>query len=141
MVLSCRFYGNRYPEVEDVVMVNVRSIAEMGAYVHLLEYNNIEGMILLSELSRRRIRSINKLIRVGRSECVVVIRVDKDKGKFYDKSPWKHCLSCITLAFYKFYCCIENVLMDMTQSPERTQKGLLEVCRRNSNTSGRRQSI
>ncbi|OTF72990.1 hypothetical protein BLA29_014996 [Euroglyphus maynei] len=37
-------------------------------------------MILLSELSRRRIRSINKLIRVGRSECVVVIRVDRDKG-------------------------------------------------------------
>lgn len=61
-------------------MVNVRSIAEMGAYVHLLEYNNIEGMILLSELSRRRIRSINKLIRLGRNECVVVIRVDKDKG-------------------------------------------------------------
>jgi len=61
-------------------MVNVRSIAEMGAYVDLLEYNNIEGMILLSELSRRRIRSINKLIRIGKSECVVVIRVDKDKG-------------------------------------------------------------
>ena len=63
-------------------MVNVRSIAEMGAYVHLLEYKNIEGMILLSELSRRRIRSINKLIRVGRNECVVVIRVDKEKGLF-----------------------------------------------------------
>jgi len=61
-------------------MVNVRSIAEMGAYVSLLEYNNKEGMILLSELSRRRIRSVNKLIRVGRNECVVVIRVDKDKG-------------------------------------------------------------
>ena len=37
-------------------------------------------MILLSELSRRRIRSINKLIRVGRIECVIVLRVDKDKG-------------------------------------------------------------
>lgn len=61
-------------------MVNVRSIAEMGAYVYLLEYNNIEGMILLSELSRRRIRSINKLIRVGKTEPVVVIRVDKEKG-------------------------------------------------------------
>nr|XP_046917799.1 eukaryotic translation initiation factor 2 subunit 1-like [Dermatophagoides farinae] len=80
MPLSCRFYRQKYPEVEDVVMVNVRSIGEMGAYVHLLEYNNIEGMILLSELSRRRIRSINKLIRVGRNECVVVIRVDRDKG-------------------------------------------------------------
>jgi len=82
MVLSCRFYKEKYPEVEDVVMVNVRSIAEMGAYVHLLEYNNIEGMILLSELSRRRIRSINKLIRVGKTEPVVVIRVDKEKGNF-----------------------------------------------------------
>lgn len=80
MPLSCRFYKQKYPEVDDVVMVTVRSIAEMGAYVHLSEYKNIEGMILLSELSRRRIRSINKLIRVGRSECVVVIRVDKDKG-------------------------------------------------------------
>ena len=78
--LSCRFYQHKFPEVEDVVMVNVRSIAEMGAYVSLLEYNNIEGMILLSELSRRRIRSINKLIRNGRNECVVVIRVDKEKG-------------------------------------------------------------
>lgn len=37
----------------------------MGAYVSLLEYNGIEGMILLSELSRRRIRSITKLIKVG----------------------------------------------------------------------------
>ncbi|EDW27438.1 GL20268 [Drosophila persimilis] len=80
MALTSRFYNERYPEIEDVVMVNVLSIAEMGAYVHLLEYNNIEGMILLSELSRRRIRSINKLIRVGKTEPVVVIRVDKEKG-------------------------------------------------------------
>jgi len=78
--LECRFYENKYPEVDDLVVVNVRSIAEMGAYVSLLEYDNIEGMILLSELSRRRIRSINKLIRVGRDEVVVVLRVDKEKG-------------------------------------------------------------
>lgn len=50
MVLSCRFYLQRFPEVEDVVMVNVRSIGEMGAYVHLLEYNNIEGKIPASAL-------------------------------------------------------------------------------------------
>ena len=45
-----------------------------------LEYDNTEGMILLSELSRRRIRSVQKLIRVGRNEVVVVLRVDKEKG-------------------------------------------------------------
>mmetsp|Transcript_14703 Transcript_14703/g.30001 ORF Transcript_14703/g.30001 Transcript_14703/m.30001 type:complete len:392 (+) Transcript_14703:258-1433(+) len=78
--LQCRFYEDEFPEVESLVMVNVRHIAEMGAYVSLLEYNNIEGMILLSELSRRRIRSINKLIRVNRNEVVMVLRVDKEKG-------------------------------------------------------------
>lgn len=61
-------------------MVQVKSIAEMGAYVSLLEYNGIEGMILLSELSRRRIRSISKLIKVGRQEPVMVLRVDEEKG-------------------------------------------------------------
>lgn len=77
---DCRMYERKYPQVEDLVIVQVKHVAEMGAYVSLLEYNNIEGMILLSELSRRRIRSINKLIRVGRTEIVVVLRVDEDKG-------------------------------------------------------------
>jgi len=76
----CRFYENEFPEVDECVMVNVHKIAEMGAYVHLLEYNKIEGMILLSELSRRRIRSVNKLIRVGKNEYAMVMRVDKEKG-------------------------------------------------------------
>ena len=64
-----RMYENKYPEVDDCIMVQVKSIAEMGAYVSLLEYNGIEGMILLSELSRRRIRSITKLIKVKEAGC------------------------------------------------------------------------
>lgn len=75
-----RFYEKQLPDTDEIVMCQVRQIAEMGAYVNLLEYDNAEGMILLSELSRRRIRSIQKLIRVGRNEVVVVLRVDKEKG-------------------------------------------------------------
>ena len=40
---DCRMYENKFPEVDSVVMVQVTSIAEMGAYVQLLEYNNTEG--------------------------------------------------------------------------------------------------
>lgn len=29
--LNCRLYEQKYPEVEDIVMVRVKSIAEMGA--------------------------------------------------------------------------------------------------------------
>jgi len=78
--LECRMYEARYPEVDTAVMIQVKNIADMGAYVSLLEYNNIEGMILFSELSRRRIRSVSSLIKVGRTEPVMVLRVDKEKG-------------------------------------------------------------
>lgn len=77
---TCRMYESPYPEVDDLVMVTVQQIADMGAYVTLNEYNNLEGMVLLSELSRRRIRSVQRLIRVGKTEVVVVLRVDREKG-------------------------------------------------------------
>ena len=60
---NCRFYENQFPAIDELVVVQVTQIAEMGVYVKLLEYDNIEGMILLSELSRRRIQNINKHIR------------------------------------------------------------------------------
>jgi translation initiation factor 2 subunit 1 len=78
--LTCRMYEDQYPSLDEIVMVNVTEIGDMGAYVTLLEYDNIPGMILLSELSKRRIRSIHKLCRVNRHEVVTVLRVDKDKG-------------------------------------------------------------
>ncbi len=81
--LNCRFYEQKYPENDDLVMVRVKSISEIGAYVSLLEYDNIEGLILSGELSRKRIRSVSQLIRVGRQETVVVLRVDTEKGKFF----------------------------------------------------------
>jgi len=77
---DCRFYEAEFPEVDELVKVQVKRIAEVAAHVTLLEYNNIEGMILLSDLSKRRIRSISKLIRVGRTEICMVLRVDKDKN-------------------------------------------------------------
>ncbi|KAJ2701924.1 hypothetical protein H4218_001168 [Coemansia sp. IMI 209128] len=80
MSSSCRFYEAEFPEPDDVVMVKIASINDLGAYVLLEEYNNIQGMISVADLSRRRIRSVQKLVRVGRNEAVVTLRVDKEKG-------------------------------------------------------------
>ncbi|KAJ1663872.1 hypothetical protein IW140_004550 [Coemansia sp. RSA 1813] len=77
---SCRFYESKFPEVDDVVMVRITSIKEVGAYVELEEYGTIEGVILMKELSKRRIRSVQKLVRVGRREAALVQRVDTEKG-------------------------------------------------------------
>ena len=35
----CRMYENELPKVDDVVMVNVRQIADMGAYVKLVSWS------------------------------------------------------------------------------------------------------
>lgn len=78
--LEGRFYEAAFPQLEEVVVVQVKRIVDMGAYVTLLEYDNKEGMMLLSELSKRRIRSVAKLLKVGRTEICMVLRVDEDKG-------------------------------------------------------------
>lgn len=42
-----RYYEQRYPEVDELVMVQVRQIAEMGAYVKLV------SLVLSANLYRR----------------------------------------------------------------------------------------
>lgn len=75
-----RFYKNKYPSEDDAVMVKINTVEDIGAYVSLLEYGNIEGMIALSELSKRKIRSLNKVLQVGSVEAVAVLHVDEEKG-------------------------------------------------------------
>ena len=66
--LSCRIYRNKYPNVDDVVLINIQNITDIGVYVDLFEYNNIEGMIILSELSRRRIKSVKQEVSLNKPE-------------------------------------------------------------------------
>lgn len=75
-----RFYRNKYPSLDEVVMVKVKSVEDIGAYVTLLEYGGIEGMIALSELTRRKIRSLAQVLQVGKIEPVCVLEVNEDKG-------------------------------------------------------------
>jgi len=64
------------PEKDKVVKVETYEIKDMGAYVRLLEYGGIEGFIQMSQVSKRRVRSIQKLLKIGRREMMEVLRVD-----------------------------------------------------------------
>ena len=168
-MFRCRHYENKYPEVDDLIVVQVKSIADIGArctlcaprrrrpsaalvcsmssdsfsaifllfrfvycvarfccvvrravirrafagaYVSLLEYENIEGMIPLTELSNRRIRSFHKLIRVGRIEIAVVLRVDKEKGVWFFRAR-SVCLRCRLPRVYVFWLAISFSLLHL----------------------------
>lgn len=121
-----RFYEAKYPEIDDLVMVQVKRVAEMGAYVQLLEYNNIEGMILLSELSKRRIRSVSKLIRVGRFEVVSVLRVDHAKG-YIDLSK-KRVAAPDASMLEEWYAKSKAVHSIMRHVSSHTEVSMAELC-------------
>ena len=65
-----------YPNINDITMVVPIKITELGIYVQLIEYNNIEGLIMLSDLSKSRIKSINKVVKIGKKFAASLQTVD-----------------------------------------------------------------
>lgn len=57
-------------------MVKYKIVEPDKAIVELLEYNR-EGMILATELTRKRTPSISKLVKIGNVEPAIVLKVDK----------------------------------------------------------------
>jgi len=74
------FYERKVPETDELVMVRVNSIDDMGVLCSLLEYNNLEGFLPLSEISRKRMRSVLRHVRVGQQQVLQVLRVDTERG-------------------------------------------------------------
>ncbi len=85
---NIKFYPQPSPKQEDVVIVKVTKVAEVGVYCKLMEYPNYHGLILLSEMSKRRIRSVAQLTRVGKLEPCVIMRIDTN-SKQVDMSKSK----------------------------------------------------
>jgi len=82
---ECRFYRNEWPEKDELVIVEIQNVNEDGAYVRLLEYNNREALILASSVTRKRVKNVKKILKLGTQDCMQVISVDKEGG-FIDLS-------------------------------------------------------
>ena len=54
----------------------------------MLEYDNREGMIMASECSRKRIKSVARVLKPGKEEALLVTKVDESEG-FIDLSRKK----------------------------------------------------
>lgn len=74
-----RFYKDKVPEVDDIVICTVKDIIEESIYVNLVEYN-IDGMVQLSNASSRRKRRSVCLLKKDKQYPLLVIAVDKEKG-------------------------------------------------------------
>jgi translation initiation factor 2 alpha subunit (eIF-2alpha) len=71
-----KFYENNFPEDGTIVAVRVDEINDFGVNVTLLEYD-LKGMVMAKEVSRKRIRTIKEVLRVGQETAAQVTKSDE----------------------------------------------------------------
>jgi len=67
------------PEVNEVVMCNIKKILFHSVFVDIEDYG-LEGMVHISEVSPGRIRNIRDYVKEGKKIVCKVLRIDKVKG-------------------------------------------------------------
>ena len=75
-----RFYNNKIPDIDDIVICQIKKIAKDAIYVTLLEYDNIEGMVQLANASIRRRRRSICLLKENKQYPLLVIAIDKENN-------------------------------------------------------------
>lgn len=67
------------PEVGELVVTTVKRVVPYGAYATLDEYNDVEGLIHISEISSSWVKNIREHVREGQKLVLKVLRVDQAK--------------------------------------------------------------
>lgn len=75
-----RFYNLEYPNVDDIVICLITKIDKEVIYTELLEYDNIQGIIQLSNASTRRKKRSVLTVKEGKIFPLLVLTIDKEKG-------------------------------------------------------------
>ena len=70
----------RLPSLGDLLLCTVKTIHPHCAFVTLNEYDGLEGMIHISEISTSWIKNIRSHVKEGKIIVCKVMRVDEEKG-------------------------------------------------------------
>lgn len=86
--LNCRYHEQEFPSEGEIVIGRISKVAELGVFIEMTEYDNLEGLIVVGELTRKRINNANKAVKTGKVEVAMVSRVDRKK-RYIDLSRIK----------------------------------------------------
>ncbi|KAL0265623.1 UNVERIFIED_CONTAM: hypothetical protein PYX00_011336 [Menopon gallinae] len=85
---NCRYHEQEFPCEGEIVIGRISKVADLGVFIEMIEYNNLEGLIVVGELTRKRINSAQKTVKTGKIEVAMVSRVDRKK-RYVDLSRIK----------------------------------------------------
>lgn len=68
------------PQVGEIVLCRVKKLTSFAAWCDLEEYENVEGMIHISEVAGRWVRNIHEFVKQDKKYVAKVVRVERDKN-------------------------------------------------------------
>lgn len=73
-----RYYLKSTPEINDLVYCEITRIDKECAIVKLIEYNNMEALVLLSEITSRKKRKSYTLVKINKKYVFMVKNISND---------------------------------------------------------------
>ncbi|MFH0954667.1 MAG: S1 RNA-binding domain-containing protein [Candidatus Micrarchaeota archaeon] len=70
-----------YPEIGEVVVVNVKRVLDYGAFADLLEYPNVAGFVHISEIASRWVKNIRNHVKENQVRAAKVLAIKRDKNQ------------------------------------------------------------
>lgn len=69
-----------FPELNETVICKITKITDFGVFAELLEYDNIEGFIHISQVSSTWIKNIHNHAKINQIRAAKVLKVDEYKN-------------------------------------------------------------
>jgi len=77
------FYRNQIPNQGDVVIARIERVTDSAVYCQLVEFNNLEAMLPLNQISRKKIKHLGQHVKRGDTQPLLVTRVEESAEEGY----------------------------------------------------------
>ncbi len=70
-----------YPRITSIVICKITKITDYGVFVNLLEYDNLEGFIHISQVSSTWVKNIHNHVKLNQIRAGKVLHIDTNKNQ------------------------------------------------------------
>ncbi len=116
-----------FPEEEEIVLCKITKVLPHGAFASLEEYENLSGLIHISEIAPGRIRNLREYVEEGKVVVCKILRLNKEK-KYIDLSLRRvnESLRRKKLEEVKQLKIAENIIINLSREENKDSKKVYE---------------